>query len=52
MLAAAPDLYAELSGLLDQLRAIGIPDWHGAEGLDLTGAESALAKVTAANPLF
>lgn len=31
-----------LADLVDQVRAIGIPDWAGAEGLDLTDAETLL----------
>jgi len=33
---------AALAGLVDQLKGIGIPDWRGAEGLDLGEAEDAL----------
>ncbi|GEM_PF-5941905 len=31
-----------LREMLDQLRAIGVPDWNGAEGLDLSRAEAVL----------
>ena len=44
LLAAAPELLDALKGLLDQLDAIGIPDWHGAEGLSLESSRSAIAK--------
>lgn len=44
LFAAAPDLLAALLGLLEQLHAIGIPDWHGAEGLSLGASIAALAK--------
>lgn len=39
---AARDLYACLQDLLTQLDLIGIPDWHGAEGLSLTAARRLL----------
>ena len=44
LIAAAPDLLSALTELLDQLQVIGIPDWHGAEGLDLQQARAAIAK--------
>ncbi len=44
LLAASPDLLAALVELLDQLEGIGIADWHGAEGLDITQARAAIAK--------
>jgi hypothetical protein len=44
LIAAAPDLLEALRDLLDQLRGIGIPDWHGAEGLTLEQADTAVAK--------
>ncbi|MGG5810884.1 hypothetical protein [Falsiroseomonas sp. CW058] len=51
LIAAAPSMLAALEGLLDQLVAIGIPDWHGAEGLDLDQARAAIARATrAADP--
>lgn len=31
-----------LRELLEQLDGIGVPDWHGAEGLDLTRARTIL----------
>lgn len=39
---AHDELVGALEGLLDQLTAIGIPDWHGAEGLSLGRARNAL----------
>lgn len=33
-----------LRDLLAQLDGIGIPDWHGAEGLDLTAARAAVSE--------
>ncbi len=33
-----------LVDLLDQLEGIGVPDWHGAEGLSLDAARTAIAK--------
>ena len=36
------DLKDVLAELLDQLDGIGIPDWHGAEGLDLTSDRTIL----------
>ena len=44
--AQRDQLLAALSGLLDQLEGIGIPDWHGAEGLSLEAAQSAIADAT------
>lgn len=35
-------LRAALADLVDQLDGIGIPEWHGAEGLDLTAARAVL----------
>lgn len=32
-----------LRDLVDQLRALGVPDWHGAEGLSIDDAETFLA---------
>lgn len=46
LIAAAPNLLSALTELLDQLQVIGIPDWHGAEGLDLQQARAAIAKAT------
>jgi hypothetical protein len=37
-------LLAALKDLIDQLEAIGIPDWHGAEGLSLDRAKEAINK--------
>ena len=39
------ELVAALEGLLEQLDGIGIPDWHGAEGLDLSQARTIIHKV-------
>jgi hypothetical protein len=44
LIAAAPDLLAALKELIDQLEGIGIPDWHGAEGLSLDQARAAINK--------
>ncbi len=44
LIASAPDLLAALEELTDQLRGIGIPDWHGAEGLTLEQADAAIAR--------
>lgn len=44
LIAAAPDMLAALRELIEQLEAIGIPDWHGAEGLDLNPAKETIAK--------
>ena len=44
LIAAAPELLSALTDLLDQLDGIGIPDWHGAEGLSLEQAHAAIAK--------
>ena len=41
--SAPPSPLAALEELVDQLKCIGIPEWHGAEGLDLTAAEAAIA---------
>lgn len=46
LIAAAPALLAALVELIEQLEGIGIPDWHGAEGLSLTQARAAIAKAT------
>lgn len=46
LIAAAPDLLEALKGLIEQLIGIGIPEWHGAEGLDLSQARTAITKVT------
>jgi len=42
--AAAPDLLKALTELIEQLEGIGIPDWHGAEGLSLDQARDAIAQ--------
>lgn len=42
--AGGSELLAALKGLVEQLEGIGIPDWHGAEGLSLSQAKSAIAK--------
>tara|TARA_R100001594_G_C3978294_1_gene249434 strand:+ start:491 stop:658 length:168 start_codon:yes stop_codon:yes gene_type:complete len=44
LIAAAPELLEALRDLLDQLEGIGIPDWHGAEGLSLKQARAAIAQ--------
>jgi hypothetical protein len=44
LIDAAPDLLAALGELLEQLDAIGIPEWHGAEGLSLQQAFNAINK--------
>ena len=46
LMAAAPDLLAEAMSVIDQIEGIGIEDWHGAEGLDITGLRTAIAKAT------
>ena len=38
-------LVEALEDLLDQLKTIGIPDWHGAEGLSLEQAQHALRRI-------
>ncbi len=48
LIATAPDLLAALEDLLDQLDSIGIPDWHGAEGLCLEQSMSAIKKAKSA----
>ena len=40
--ASAPKLLAALEELLEQIAGIGISDWHGAEGLDLLQARTAI----------
>lgn len=44
LIAAAPELLVALKELIDQLEGIGIPDWHGAEGLSLDQARAAINK--------
>jgi hypothetical protein len=44
LIAAAPETTEALADLVEQLEGIGIPDWAGAEGLDLTKAKAAIAK--------
>ncbi len=44
LIAAAPELLEALAELIDQLEGIGIPDFHGAEGLDLRQARTAITK--------
>lgn len=44
LIAAAPELLEALKSVVDQLEGIGIPDWHGAEGLCLESAKAAIAK--------
>ena len=46
LIAAAPKLLDALANLFDQIHAIGIPDWHGAEGLSLVEAHTAIAEAT------
>ena len=48
LIAAAPELLTALTDLLNQLNGIGIPDWHGAEGLSLEQAREAIAKAEGA----
>ncbi len=50
LIASAPELLAALSELLDQLTSIGIPEWAGAEGLDLTQARAAITNATGDAP--
>lgn len=38
------DLLAALLDLVEQIEAIGIPEWSGAEGLCLAQARAAIAK--------
>lgn len=44
LIAASPDLLAACKAMIEQLEGIGIPDWHGAEGLDLDTMHAAIAK--------
>ena len=44
LIAAAPETTEALADLVEQLEGIGIPDWAGAEGLDITQAKAAIAK--------
>lgn len=44
LIAAAPELLDAVKELIDQLEGIGIPDWHGAEGLSLDMARAAINK--------
>jgi hypothetical protein len=44
LIEAAPELLEALTELLDQLDGIGIPEWHGAEGLSLKQAKAAIEK--------
>jgi hypothetical protein len=44
-IAALPELLAALRELVEQIDGIGVPDWNGAEGLDMTRARAILAKV-------
>jgi hypothetical protein len=37
------ELTEALRELIDQLEGIGIPEWHGAEGLSLDQARAAIA---------
>ena len=39
------EVIAALADLIDQLEGIGVPDWHGAEGLDLERARAAIARL-------
>ena len=39
---ASPLMMAALIDIIDQLEGIGIPDWHGAEGLSLEQAKQAI----------
>jgi hypothetical protein len=49
LIAAAPDLLEAMKELIDQLEGIGIPDWHGAEGLSLDQARAAINKAEGNN---
>lgn len=40
----ASELFGELEQLIEQLDLIGIPEWAGAEGLDLSTARDALGR--------
>lgn len=44
LMAAAPELLAALRDLIAQLDVIGVPDWHGAEGLCFNQSGVAIAK--------
>lgn len=50
LIAAAPELLDALVDLINQLDLIGIPDWHGAEGLSLKHAHAAITKATKEQP--
>tara|TARA_R100001086_G_C11718183_1_gene226160 strand:+ start:160 stop:459 length:300 start_codon:yes stop_codon:yes gene_type:complete len=50
LIAAAPEMLAALEDLIEQLEAIGIPDWHGAEGLCLEQAHASIAKAKGSTP--
>jgi hypothetical protein len=43
---AGSKLLQAFQEVIEQLDAIGIPDWHGAEGLDLQHARAAIAEAT------
>lgn len=43
------ECYRALNDLLEQIKLIGIPDWHGAEGLDLSRAEKVIDKIKEKN---
>ena len=49
LIAAAPDLLAALESIEEQIRLIGIEDWHGAEGLDVSVVRAAIAKALGEN---
>lgn len=44
LIKAAPDMFKALKDIKEQLRATGIPDWHGAEGLCLNQLDAAIDK--------
>ena len=49
-LEAVPDMLEALRDVIDQLDAIGIPEWHGAEGLCLKQAREAIEKAHVESP--
>ena len=49
LMAAARDMLAALESIEEQIRLIGIEDWHGAEGLDVSIVRAAIAKARGQN---
>ena len=45
LISKAPEMLEELTGLIEQLEGIGVPDWSGAEGLDLSTAKNLLTQI-------